>query len=322
MKSLTFCASTHMYGGMCFRLLRSMAARESSFQHELNTQLQFFRLSWGMVRRSKRSWRALRANHGRIPDAIDTNGVTDHPAVFAPFAGTEGYNPVAYIPYIAAGLIGRVFGLGFPDILIFMRLLGLATFTAVAAYAIAVTPVLKWAFVLIALLPVSLYNRSVLSADGAAFSTAMIITGLCLRAAWQPAAGRVWQRSLWMTLCALSKQAQIAFILLEFMVFRLTDLSRRWASVTAWSSYRPQYYRRFGCGPYQLRLVSGACRSKNDTHLKHNSTGTKLFYMWEHPLQFPLATWRAISVWGDRLWQELIGIVGWQDIMLQPWVYV
>jgi hypothetical protein len=38
-------------------------------------------------------------------------------------------------------------------------------------------------------------------------------------------------------------------------------------------------------------------------------------------LQFPLATWRAISVWGDRLWQELIGIVGWQDIMLQPWAY-
>ena len=44
--------------------------------------------------------------------------------------------------------------------------------------------------------------------------------------------------------------------------------------------------------------------------------------MWEHPFQFPLATWRAISVWGDRLWQELIGIVGWQDIPLQPWVYI
>ena len=43
--------------------------------------------------------------------------------------------------------------------------------------------------------------------------------------------------------------------------------------------------------------------------------------MWEHPFQFPLAAWMAISVWGDRLWQELIGIVGWQDILLQPWVY-
>src|SRR3954454_12377096 len=160
-----------------------------------------------MVSRSTRRRRALLANHGRIPGA-------DHPAVFAPFAGTEGYNPVAYIPYIAAGVIGGLFGLTFPDMLLFMRLLGLATFTAVAAYAVAVTPVLKWAFVLIALLPVSLYNRSVLSADGAALCTAMIISALCLRAAWQPASGRVWERSLWMTLCALSKQPQIAFILL------------------------------------------------------------------------------------------------------------
>ena len=47
----------------------------------------------------------------------------------------------------------------------------------------------------------------------------------------------------------------------------------------------------------------------------------KLFYMWDHPLHFPLAAWQAITVWGDRLWQELIGIVGWQDVMLEPWVY-
>ena len=201
-------------------------------QHELNSQLQFFRSAgeWFAGARDDgvRYWQIMAA----YQDAIDTNGA-DHPAVFAPFAGTEGYNPVAYIPYIAAGVIGGLFGLNFPDMLLFMRLLGLATFTAVAAYAIAVSPVLKWAFVLIGLLPVSLYNRSVLSADGAALSTAMIITAVCLRAVWQPAAGRVWERSFWMTLCALSKQPQIAFILLELMLFRLRDLPRRWVSVAA-----------------------------------------------------------------------------------------
>jgi uncharacterized membrane protein len=253
-------------------------------------------------------------------DAIDTNGA-DHPAVFAPFAGTEGYNPVAYIPYIAAGVVGGLFGLNFPDMLLFMRLLGLATFTAVAAYAIAVSPVLKWAFVLIALLPVSLYNRSVLSADGAALSTAMIITAVCLRAVWQPAAGRVWERSFWMTLCALSKQPQIAFILLELMLFRLRDLPRRWVSVAA------VILPSIMLSPLWVWAVSaevGVWRlQEQEQHPpEHFDPVWKLLYMWDHPLQFPLATWRAISVWGDRLWQELIGIVGWQDIMLQPWVYV
>ena len=104
------------------------------------------------------------------------------------------------------GAVARLLGLDFVDMLRLMRLLGLATFTLIAGYAIAVTPILKWAFVLIALLPVSIYNRSVLSADGAAFSSALLITALCLSAAWKGGSGRIWERSLWMTLCALSKQ--------------------------------------------------------------------------------------------------------------------
>ena len=152
----------------------------------------------------------------------------DQATTFAPFAGTEGYNPLAYLPYIAAAAIGRLLGLNFTDLLLLMRLFGLAAFTAVAAYAIRISPVLKWAFVLIAMLPVSLYNRSVLSADGAALSSAMVITALCLSGAHKLDAGRVWERSLWMTLCALSKHPQIVFVLLELMVSRLKELPRRW----------------------------------------------------------------------------------------------
>jgi hypothetical protein len=48
----------------------------------------------------------------------------------------------------------------------------------------------------------------------------------------------------------------------------------------------------------------------------------KLLYMWEHPYHFPLAAWTALSGWADRLWQELIGIVGWQDILLPLWTYL
>ena len=47
-----------------------------------------------------------------------------------PFAGTEGYYPAAYIPYIVAGAIGRPLGLEFPDMLLLMRMFGLVAFTA------------------------------------------------------------------------------------------------------------------------------------------------------------------------------------------------
>jgi len=240
-------------------------------------------------------------------------------ALFAPFAGTEGYNPVAYAPYILAGLIGS--RLDFPDLLILMRLLGLITFTAVIGYSIAVTPALKWAFALIALLPVSLYNRSVLSADGAALSAALMITALCLRAACGAGAGQRLQRAVWMTLCALSKQPQIVFVFLELMVHPIRDLPRRWRTVALVT------LPSIVLSPLWVMAVSAemaAWRLQVEEHHppEHFDPLWKLGYMWENPWHFPLAAWRALTGWWDRLWQELIGILGWQDVLLHPLIYL
>ena len=291
----------------------------------LYSELQFFRTAGEVfAREDGLHYPQLVAGY-RNPTSSSIADEPDEAPIFAPFAGTEGYNPVAYIPYIAAAAIGRLFKLDFPDILLFMRWFGLATFTVIAAYAIAVAPAvipaLKWAFVLIAMLPVSLYNRSVLSADGAALSTALVITALCLRAAGGTAAGRVWERSLWMTLCALSKQPQIVFVLLELMVYRLREWPRQWLRVT--SVVLPSII----LSPLWVFAVSAeiaAWRLQEEGHHppEHFDPLWKLLYMWDHPYHFPLAAWRALSGWGDRLWQELIGIVGWQDILLPTWTYV
>jgi uncharacterized membrane protein len=168
---------------------------------------------------------------------------------------------------------------------------------------------------------VSLYNRSVLSADGAALGSALMITALCLRSAQKLGGGRLWERSLWMTLCALSKQPQIVFILLELMVSPLKELPRRWRSIAIVA---------LPClvlSPLWVVAVSaemGAWRLQlEEQHPpEHFDPLWKLLYMWDHPWHFPLATWTALSGWGDRLWLELIGILGWQDILLRPWIYV
>jgi uncharacterized membrane protein len=287
----------------------------------LYSELQFFKTAGEVFTREEgvRYQQLVTGYRNAISSSIPDEA--DQTPIFAPFAGTEGYNPVAYIPYIAAAAIGRLFGLHLPDMLLFMRWVGLATFTAIAAYAIAVTPALKWAFVLIALLPVSLYNRSVLSADGAALSTALVITALCLRAARGPTGGTVWARSLWMTLCALSKQPQIVFLLLELMVYRLKELPRQWGSVA--TVVLPSVI----LSPLWVFAVSAeiaAWRLQEEGHHppEHFDPLWKLLYMWDHPYHFPLAAWRALSGWADQLWLELIGIVGWQDILLPIWTYL
>jgi uncharacterized membrane protein len=199
-----------------------------------------------------------------------------------------------------------------------MRLLGLITFTAVTAYAIKVIPTLKWALVLIAMLPVSIYNRSVLSADGAALACALMITALCFSAVQRHV--RLLERSLWMTLCTLSKQPQIAFVLLELMTCRVAEPGRRWSSVAfivlPSLIMSPLWVWGVSAEIAAWRLLEA------ETHPReHFDPLWKLAYMWEHPLHFPLAAWTAVTVWGDRLWPELIGILGWQDILLQPWTY-
>ena len=132
------------------------------------------------------------------------------------FAGTEGYTPVVYAPYILAAALGNLFGLDFPNMLLADALFRPDNIHGHREHMPSRSRLaLKWAFVLVAMLPVSIYNRSVLSADGAALACALVVTALCFSAVRRY--GRVWERSFWMTLCALSKQPQIVFALLELM---------------------------------------------------------------------------------------------------------
>jgi hypothetical protein len=291
-------------------------------ERELYDRLYFFKNSGEWFARARNEgvrYGQIMAEYRRIARASGAE-VAQAP-VFAPFAGTEGYSPVAYAPYVLAAAIGHFLGLDLPELLFLMRFLGLVVFTAVAAYAIAITPALKWAFVLIAMLPVSLYNRTVLSADGAALSYALVITALCFRAVWKPFAGRLWERSLWMTLCVLAKQPQIVFVLLELMVGRLRELPRRWRRlaivVLPGVILSPLWVIGVSADVAAWRVREG-----HNYQPEQFDPLWKLSYMWEHPYHFPLAAWTALSEWGAPLWPELIGILGWQDVPLRPWTYL
>ncbi len=251
------------------------------------------------------------------PGATDKDG--GRGPHFMAYAGTEGYTPVVYAPYIVAVALGELFGLDFANLLLLMRLFGLVTFTAIAAYAVNVTPGVKWGFVFVALLPVSIYNRSVLSADGAALACALVVTATCFSAVRQY--GRVWERSVWMTLCALSKQPQIVFVLLDLMACPPAGLLRRWSKralvVVPGLILSPLWVLAVSADIAAWRLLEAETVPREQF-----DPLWKLGYMWDHPLHFPLAAWNTISVWGDRLWVELIGVVGWQDILLPPWIYL
>jgi hypothetical protein len=312
----------HSYSRGDFLPTTEIDGRKGIFvERKLHDRLYFFKDSGEWFARSREAgvrYGPIMAKYRRVTGA--STGDVEGP-VFAPFAGTEGYTPVAYAPYVLAEAIGRLLGLDLPELLFLMRFLGLIVFTAVTAYAIAVTPALKWGFVLIAMLPVSLYNRVVLSADGAALSYALVITALCFRAAWKPLAGGLWERSLWMTLCVLAKQPQIVFVLLELMGGRLKERARRWRGlalvVLPGVILSPLWVVGVSADVAAWRVREG-----HNYPPEHFNPLWKLAYMWEHPYHFPLATWAAVRDWGAPLWPELIGTLGWQDVPLPPWTYL
>jgi uncharacterized membrane protein len=245
----------------------------------------------------------------------------DEQPVFAPYDGSEGYSPAAYLPQAAAALLANVLALDFLSTFYLMRLAGLFAMTALLAYAVALVPRLQWTFMAIAMLPAALYGRSVINADGAALTYGMVVAALCLRALYPAAPLRTGQHVLWLVLCALSKPPNAAFALLELMRWPTRTLLRHWRRVA------------LIIGPALAATVAWTLMSAGDvaawrlaaltdTDLREFDPAWKLGFVLANPLHFAQA---VVGTFGQKdlpeLWRQLIGVLGLFDAVLRGWTY-
>jgi uncharacterized membrane protein len=242
-----------------------------------------------------------------------------HAMSFVVYNGSEVYSPAPYLPYVAAAIIARHAHFNFLGTLYLMRVAGFIAMTAVVAYAISIVPRLGWAFFCIALLPAALYGRCVVSADGGALSYAMMITALCTRAAQSSDLGKPYERSLWMSLCVLTKWPNMAFIALEIMRRPIRDLPRVWLTVS------------LVVMPGIILALVWLAASSGDVATWRLTEGSdlarhqfdaiwKLRFMLENPLHFPTMLIGNVQD-AFELWRQFIGILGWLDTALHPWTY-
>lgn len=295
----------------------AMARRGTFLPAQVQEDLNFFDAARARVSEPSFSYRTL------LPEFFarrsERNSETQHASVFTPYGGSESYPPHVYAPYIVAALLGRLLGADFVALTYAMRLLGLAFTTALAAYAISITPRLKWAFLLIAMLPSAVNGRAALSADGCAFGFALIVTAVCLRAALSHPDERVPERAFWMALCVSSKPSQIAFVLLEAMTRPFKILPARWRSAVM------VVLPALLLAPLWVAAISadvGAWRILHGTGFRPEefSAAWKLGYMIDNPLHFPRAFITSLD-FTPELFRQMIGILGWLDTALHPVAY-
>jgi uncharacterized membrane protein len=243
---------------------------------------------------------------------------TDGPPVFVLLEGAESYSPFSYLPYLPAAVGARVLDLDFLQTFYLLRVAGFIATTLAAAYAIALTPHLKWAFLMIAMLPAAVYGRAVLSADGAAVSFTLVVAALSLRTILTPER-RIGEQALWMTLSVGAKLSNVAFIVLEAMRGDPRDLPRRWRAIAlivgpgiALSLW---WVAMSGGDVGTWRVIAGT-----ETPAEKFDLTAKLWFMAANPLHFFAAMISTLDNWPD-LARGLVGVLGWGDTPLQDWVY-
>ena len=253
--------------------------------------------------------------------AEDVGTETSDQTVFVPYGGSEGYSPAAYLPQAAAAVVARGLGVGFLETFYLMRMAGLLGMTVVIAYAIALTPALKWAFVAIAMLPSALYGRAVINADAAALAYSVVMVAMFLRVIVGAPMVATCGRSAWMLLCVLSKPPNVVFVLLEWLGHSPAFLRRRFWSIAGvilpalaaavlWTAVSSA-----DVAAWRLVEITGA-------NAEQFSPGWKLRFMISNPLAFPSAL-LGMLVKTDPLefWRQVIGVLGLFDTVLRAWIY-
>jgi hypothetical protein len=251
-------------------------------------------------------------------DQSSSAAADDTAPVFVPFEGAEAYSPLPYLPYAIAARIAQWVGLDFLLTIYGMRIAGLLAWTFICAWAIATVPRLKWMFFCAAMLPSALYQRSVISVDGAVLSTTLAVVALCLKASDSPVSG-IARRALWMAISSLTKPPQIVLACLEILRSRSRDCNAQlWGlflvsipSIALSLSWI--IFAGADVGAWRLREGNALPAQEFDPRWK-------LLFLLRHPLKFMTDVINSLD-YSAELWKQLIGVFGWLDVPMRGLAY-
>lgn len=237
---------------------------------------------------------------------------------FVSFPTTALTSPVVYIPQALGIATGKVLNLS-PLIFLYLgRLFNLITWITLVFFAIRITPIGKWLFCLLALLPMSVFLAASLSADPVTNGLSFLLIACILKEALMGRGSPLRSSNLiailiLLALISLTKQAYLftPFLFLLIPVGRLKNTTRYltifvvlvsvfFLTGSIWFVAVSKIYV-----PYQAGV----------------SPSDQLHYILDHPLIYFMTIIQTLIAHGFYI-RSFIGNLGWLDTPLPLGIYL
>ena len=231
-------------------------------------------------------------------------------------SGTS-YSPVVYIGQSFMIFVGRLFNLA-PVVLIYMARLGnLAVWIGLVYFAIKKSPIGKWSFAVLGILPMALFQGAVITADAFLMGTLILYVAYILRLFVQksPVTKKQYVVAAIIATCmALSK-----IIMLIFVPLVLLLVLKKHSEGTK----EPRLYKKY-LGIVFVLFVATSIALVWSVLSKNLSAGSNLpdganpplqiHYLIRQPGEFLFALWNTnFYEWSDGITRSTIGTFGWSD---------
>ena len=241
------------------------------------------------------------------------------------------YPPIAYFPQATGMALGRFVGL--PPLVLFYlgRLFALAAWIGIVYLAIKKTPLLKWTFCLLALMPMTLSLAPSLSSDSLTSGISFLLIAYLLFLAYDKRKSTVNRQDIYTLfflsiILALCKAVYVPLVFMFFLIptskfeskkkYFLTFASVLTAGIAAYLIWGYLVSTVIGPGP----TISLERHAVDSPPFSNVSRPEQVAFILSHPGHLVDVLVNTVSIFWSYLLNTFVGLLGWVDTWLPSWI--
>lgn len=244
------------------------------------------------------------------------------------FHEVSSYTPVSYFPQFLVFWLIKLCNINPLWMMYIIRLCSLFLYTGLVYAAIRVVPVRKWLFVLIGILPMSLYMASAVSTDALVLGICFLFIAYVLRLSLDTGIEKITRReysvfAVFVILITICKFAYLPLIFLYFLIpgRKFLSFKSRILYFVILLMFCTLYTAVFlaltihvnsGLQPFAHNYPSG-------------DRGGLIKFILTNPVEYLKAVYRTVTFYTYEYIETLIGRFGWMDTVMPvflTWYYV